>query len=258
MEQEKLQAALYDFLYRDSGRITSYYAQIFGGHLTGLEETDASTDTVDKGGSLNAGVVSGDLKSTQQDTISSKRITDPHDVRTTDVLSYFSEQGRIQTNIENAPHGSLVIADGTVVFVDKSIVALASLFFDMEINKKRKTARTQTEKAEIANLEQIRKFLAALDLPSGFLLQTKNDIQVAGTIKESGMEELISSYYFKHGSAGLSDVYLIGIKEASTYSFTLPSEQLIGAGQIAVQALRAMMFPPNSIMVTPIAMFRKM
>lgn len=258
MELEEPQDALYDFLYRDSGRITSYYAQIFGGHLTGLEETDASTDTIDKSGNLSAGVVSGVLKSAQQDTTSSKRITDPHDVRTTDVLSHFTERGRVRTDIENAPHGSLVLASGTVVFVDKSILALADIYFEIQVNSLRKKSKTQAEKAELANFEQIRKFLTAINLPSGFLLQTTDGIQVAGTIKETGMEEFISSYYFKHGSAGLSDVYLVGIKEASTHSFTLPGEQLIGAGQIAVQALRTMMFPPEAIMVTPIALFRRL
>jgi hypothetical protein len=31
--------ALYDFLYKDIGRIASYYAQVFRGRLTGVEES---------------------------------------------------------------------------------------------------------------------------------------------------------------------------------------------------------------------------
>ncbi len=256
MEQEEPQGALYDFLYRDSGRITSYYAQLFGGRLTGLEETDTSRDAVDKSGRLNTGVVSGDLKTIQEDTTSSKRITDPHDIITTDVLSHLQENGRLQTNIKDAPHGAIIIAKGTIVFVDKSVLEIADLVFEMEIEVTRKTARTTQEKARLNELKFIRSFLSKIALPSGFLLQTAEGVQIAGTIKESGMEETISSYYFKHGSAGLSDVFLIGIKESSTYSFTLPNTQLIGAGQMAVQGLTTLMFPPEAIRVTPVALFR--
>ena len=44
MEQEEEVVTLYDFLYRDLSRIASYYAQIFHGRLSGLEETDGETE----------------------------------------------------------------------------------------------------------------------------------------------------------------------------------------------------------------------
>lgn len=258
MEQEEQQVALYDFIYRDSARISSYYAQIFGGRLTTLEETDSARDTVDKSARMNVQVAAGDIKSSKENLAASKRTIDPHDIITTDVLVFLQGTGRLEADIDVAPHGSLMIASGTIVFVDRGVLSLADLVFELEIVAKRKAARTPAEKSEVAQLELVRKFLAKLDLPSGFLLQTQDGVQVAGTIKESGMEEPISTYYFKHGSAGLSDVYLIAIKEAPTYSFTLPNTQLIGAGQIAVQALADMLFPPQAIKVTPVALFRKL
>jgi len=39
VEAEEQTGALYDFLYRDSNRIASYYAQLFGGRLSSFEET---------------------------------------------------------------------------------------------------------------------------------------------------------------------------------------------------------------------------
>jgi len=36
---------LYDFLYRDSSRFTSLSAQIFSGHITGIEQNDLSKRT---------------------------------------------------------------------------------------------------------------------------------------------------------------------------------------------------------------------
>jgi hypothetical protein len=57
---------LYDFIYRDSGRIASYYAQIFGGRLSSLEETDSEREVEDKSARLSAAVASGDLKHTRE------------------------------------------------------------------------------------------------------------------------------------------------------------------------------------------------
>jgi len=55
--------------------------------------------------------------------------------------------------------------------------------------------------------------MQAINIPSAFLLHGVGNLQVVGTIKEAGMEEPIPTYYFKHGTAGLSDVYIIGVKE---------------------------------------------
>jgi len=100
--------------------------------------------------------------------------------------------------------------------------------------------------------------LQKISLPSAFILQTSEGTQVVGTIKEAGMEEAISNYYFKHGTAGLSDVYMVGVKEVPSSSFKLPDSQLFSAGQQMAQALSDMLFPPDAIRITPIALFRKL
>lgn len=107
MESEERMGALYDFLYRDSNRIASYYAQLFGGRLSSFEEIDTTRDTIDTTGHATVGVVGGDLKSSKENQVSNKNILDPHDVITADVLSSLRGQSRIQTDIESAPHGSL-------------------------------------------------------------------------------------------------------------------------------------------------------
>lgn len=258
MEAEEQTGALYDFLYRDSNRIASYYAQLFGGRLSSFEETDTTRDTLDTTGHATVGVVSGDLKSSKENQVSNKNVLDPHDVITADVLASLRRQNRIQTDIENAPHGALVLAKGTIVFVDRSMLEIADIAFEMEYENAKKTARTQEQRAHVQTIKQIRGFLAKVVIPSAFLLHTSDGLQVAGTIKESGMEEPISSYYFKHGTAGLADVYLVGIKETPTSSFSLPNTQLMGAGQQAAQALSDLVFPPEAIRVTPIALFREL
>jgi hypothetical protein len=137
------------------------------------------------------------------------------------------------------------------------MLELAVVVLEAEAERQKKAARTQAERQQAQGLKQVLPFLSKITLPSGFLLRTADGTNIAGTLKENGMEEPISTYYFKHGTAGLSAVHLIGIKEIPAYSFTLSNEQMIGAGQAAAEALRNMMFPPNAIMVTPIALFRE-
>ena len=68
MAQGEPPAALYDFLYKDSNRIVSYYAQLFGGRLSSLEETGAERSTSEKSAKLNAPIIGGELKSAEEIT----------------------------------------------------------------------------------------------------------------------------------------------------------------------------------------------
>ncbi|MGI9106185.1 MAG: hypothetical protein ACR2G4_08055 [Pyrinomonadaceae bacterium] len=169
----------------------------------------------------------------------------------------FNEKNRTQTDVELASHGSSIVAKGTVLFIDSSMMLLAVAALEMEAENQRKVARTPSEKASVQNLKQLIQFMSKVIVPSGFLLQTEAGLNIAGTLKDGGMEEPISTYYFKHGTAGLASVYLLGIKEEPAFSVSLPTEQMIGAGQAAAAGLRSMIFPPDAVMVTPIALFRE-
>ncbi len=249
---------LYDFLYRDAGRMASYYAQLFSGRLSSLEQTDSERTSEDKGAKVNIQVASGDLKQTRETARTAKRTIDPHDVITTEVLAFLQENNHIEPSVVDAAHGNLILTHGTLVFIDRSMAELAVLSFDLMISEEERKPKAKQDPASLHGMRFIREFLPQLSIPSAFVMQGSDGCQVAGTIKEEGMEEPISSYYFKHGAAGLADVYLIGIKEIPSEAFALPSTQLIGAGQQAAQALTDMLFPPEAIRVTPLALFRKL
>lgn len=137
------------------------------------------------------------------------------------------------------------------------MLELAKVVLEMQATESMRVARTPAEKVAARAQKQILPFLASISLPSGFLLRTSNELNIVGTLKESGMEEPISTYYFKHGTAGLAEVFVIGIKEEPSYSVTIPTEQMIGAAQAAAAGLRQLMFPPDATTVTPIALFRE-
>jgi hypothetical protein len=140
------------------------------------------------------------------------------------------------------------------VFVDKYMIEVALVGLEIAAEEKPE-ARTPEEKSRAKSFENLKKILAKIVLPSAFVVLTETGIQIAGTVKESGMEEPISTYYFKHGTIG---VYLLGIKEKPSASFTLPHTQLLGASRDAAQALSDLLFPKEALRVTPIALFRKL
>ncbi len=258
MASEKQTAELYDFLYRDSSRITSYYAQIFGGRLSSLEETDSERSASDSGVKGSVHVLSADQRTSSQIESGSKRTIDPHDLITTDVLSSLRDGGRLNSDLAGAPHGSLLIAKGTLLFVDKVLAELANVAIEANIRQMQNQSHSKQNKVAIAQQKNVQMFLSRIEIPSTFLLRTDGGKLVAGIIKDTGMEEPISTYYFKHGTAGLSDVYVICIKEVPSSSFSLPNTQLIGVAQAMAQALTVLLFPPDAIRVTPVAVFRRL
>jgi hypothetical protein len=257
MEQDARTDVLYDFLYRDSSRITSYYAQIFGGLQRSFEQTELERNTKDRGGKLDLQVAGVDLRSVKENLRSETSTFDPHDIITTDVLSQLRTDGRFNTDVENAPHGSLFISQGTLLLIDRSMLDLAVAVLKSQAEESTRVARTPAQKTAARSEKQVAQLMASIDLPSGFLLRTPQGVNIVGTLKESGMDEPISTYYFKHGTAGLAEVFIAGIKEVPSPSIALPNEQMIGAGQTAAGALKIVMFPPDSITVTPIALFRE-
>jgi hypothetical protein len=259
VEQEEPTVELYDFLYRDTSRFASYYAQLFAGKLISVEKSDSTKDVADKDLKLGVALVVGSLKSGQELEAASKTTIDPHELITTDVLAMFAKGKRLHTNLADAPHGALIHAVGTLVLVDRHMLEFANIAIDMLIDvEKKKSVPKREKEVTLSTLNILKAFLAKVPLPSTFLLEVSKDIQVVGTIKEAGMEEPISTYYFKHGTAGLAGVHLIGIKEIPSVSLALPDEKLIGVGRQAAEALSNMLFPKEGIKVTPIVMFRKL
>lgn len=223
-----------------------------------MEKSVSERRNTDVSGKVDLHVVSADRKVTSETLEGDKRIFDPHDLIATDVLSFLVSNDHALDDVVNAPHGSLVIAKGTVVFIDRLIAEVAVIAFENIIASQPQKPKTQEEKSNLQGLKVLKDALQKISLPSAFILQTSEGCQIVGTIKEAGMEEAISNYYFKHGTSGLSDVYLVGVKEVPSESFTLPDNQLFGAVQQMAQALSNMLFPPDAIRITPIALFRKL
>ncbi len=258
MAQEELAGALYDYVYRDTGRITSYYAQLFGGLLKSSERTDADRQTKETAGKLDLQLFGGTRASTSSIETSLRNVSDPHDIIITDVLRQLVKDNRFHENVGNAPDGALVLEQGSLVFVDGSILRMASPIIEALLVQQRKKPRRERDEAALHAMEMVRGLLDKISVPSAYLFKTRSGVLVAGTLRDEGMVEPISMYHFKHGTTGLSGIYLVGIKEMPTGGWDLPSTPLIGASQQFAVELGKLVFPPEAIRLTPLAMFRKL
>jgi hypothetical protein len=176
----------------------------------------------------------------------------------TDILTSLVEGRFVTENINEAAHGTLVLSQGSLVFIERSMLELAAMAMDFAMQSQSQRGQSAQERQNRQLMKFIKEFVSKLVLPSAFALQMLSGEQIVGTIKDSGMEEPIASYYFKHGAAGLAGVYVIGIKEVPSGAFSLPNTQLLGAGQQAARALSTLLFPPDAVRVTPLALFRKL
>lgn len=258
MAEEKPRVSLYDFLYKDVTKISSFYAQLFKGNLLQIERivSEKSSDSSSIKGDIK--IIGGEKKSIEELIESKKETVDPHDMATTDVLAYFVENDYIKDFTE-AKNGDLVLVKGSINFIDKNILEMALVSIDF-FNKSISSfipAKDGRQKSQIQNLfKMVKDILSKAPFNSLYLLNS-NDILISGTIKEQYLDEPISSYYFKHGSSNLPDIYLLGIKEVSSEESNFSNESLMGFSQTMSKTINQFIFTSETIKVTPLAIFRK-
>lgn len=259
-EESELPAPLVDYLYRDANRLASYSAQLFGSVTQSIETNQSTRHTSDRRtqvGPPTIGVLEG--KSSQETAEGQKTTALPHDVVTSDLLTQLRLEGRVTRDVSSAPHGSLVLASGTIVFLDRNLIRTAALVTNDIANQSSTFEVGEVSPEGEATVSfSLSQLFSNFDFPSAFLLQSDKGTSVCGTLKETGMEEPISTYYFKHGNAGLSNVHLLGVKEVANSSLTLGESTLLGITQGLAQSLSDLLMPPDAIRVTPIAIFREL
>jgi hypothetical protein len=263
--------ALYDFLYKDMSRLSSYYAQIFRGKLLSVEQTQGFETQKSSSGSGSVGhpsiaLAKGDMQASDKVSEQSKNISDPHDMIVTDVLAYLRSENKFIENVLEAKHGELVKVSGSLSFIDRHMVQLISTSFDLayisgesisailglQTNSSKKDPQ-QEKKA----LELFKKLFSQIPLQSAFNLETDEDCSISGTLKEECLEEPISSFILKHGGSELANFWIIGIKESSNDD-TRKRPPIFEAGKKMSQLITGLIFPPQSIKITPLVIYREL
>src|SRR5262249_7262898 len=138
VEPENQTEELYDYLYRDSNRVASLYAQIFGGKLSHFERSDATRDASDTAGKATLAIVRLEGKTTKESSAGIKRTFDASYILISDVLAPITAASRFNKDIAAAPHGALIIARGTLTFIDKSMMGMTAQVYDLMLESAKK------------------------------------------------------------------------------------------------------------------------
>jgi len=257
--QEEQTVVLYDYLYRDASRIASYYAQLFNGRLTGLEDTDSTTETEENTGKLNIQVAAGEMKATKAFNRMAKRLIDPHDVVTSDVLSYLSEKYiQHDVDIEDASNGAVVLLEGGLTVIDRSVIELVQAGSELITAAEMAKPEEERNQQSILGLTMLQHLGGKFNLPSTFILHLGEGKIAGGIIKESGMEDAVSTYNYRFGSGVIPNIYVIGIKEEPQGFQFLDTDGIFSAAQHISQGLSDLLFPADAVRITPLAIFRKL
>jgi len=247
-----------DFLYRDSPRLASYAAQLLGGRLTSREDLDQETTTVEKGvkGGL-PGVASGDVKHTSAAVKSARQVRAPHDLETVDVLNYLLTNEIVSEDIDEAPSGAIVMAEGTAYFLDRAALEMTELIFGTIEDMERAKPEGERSAPFLKMAPVVARLLKTVPFPSMLLLHREGMTPVVGVLREDGLAEPIPAFRARHGLSGLPGVLVIGIKEIGQDATDAPIPDAFRATVGAAEVLTKALLPANEIRITPIVLIRE-
>lgn len=247
---DEQKAVLYDFLYQDHDRVGSFYSQFLNGVLMSrADTTQIGNKSVGKVGG-NVGIAKADGEHERSTSNTTVETRSPGDLTVIDVLGAFSDSGRLNYDVRGASNGSVVVGRGNISFFDRGLVELA--FGVIAANPQGKQ-----DKNFQAGAKTLREMLAKLDVPPFFVMQCEDGAQLFGALKASGMRDVISSYYLKHGGSSLQNVSVVGTKEVGGPPIS-SGVQLGGIMLPVAQQLTALIFPTDGIRVVPLTIFREL
>lgn len=254
---------LYDFLYRDSERIASYYAQIWNGRLLSVEESNKEAERSEQGIKGDIQLASSESKTISDYQFETKKTVDMHDAATVDLLLRLTAE-----RAERGMLGSIRSFSGTCFFLDRNILKYASPAIDFaaqqaEEAKKSQKTRQQRRREEqksardyTSNAAPIKALIQALDMPSGFVLIT-DELALCGPIKESGLDQPISSLLFRAGNFGLANTFVVGLVEQLGPQNITPFSPVHEAQNEMANTFFPLLFPSDALRVIPLVIYRK-
>ncbi len=252
MELEKQKVLLYDFLYIDKHKITSLYAQIFGGHLKKIEKTSESQKISTREYSLGVGIAKSKFGFNDSVGEEKKETIEPHDILTIDVLSYLVENHK---NFDDL----IILKNGKVIFINEFSIKILTKSMDLFLSviSHDKTIDKKDRKAVKNILELLSKFLETAPISPVFLYQNENKLY-GGTINENYLSEPIMSYYLKHGTSWIIDISLIGFLEKTSNDIILNDEHILTSTSEIYNAFSTLIFPENTKKIIPLALLKKL
>lgn len=241
---------VYDFVYINRPKIESLYAQIFSGLLTKTTNTTSNTTKDDSAKGVGYSKTYGEKKTSSSVTDRLNSEIDPHEIITIDTLSTLSSSAK---PIEEARNGDIIKINADMFLMDKAL-------FDIMMPNLSSFMMMDAPKSEHKHIKQmantIRKFFESIRFDPTVFASMENGVAI-GNIKEDYLFESITSFHLKHGKDGLSNVYIIGIKEEGVMSFHESEESLINGAMEISEIIKNLIVPEGAYVFTPIAIYRE-
>lgn len=259
--------SIFDFLYVDTYRIKSYYAQLTGfGTLLGLKMSDNTVMTELKEATVGApAVASGKLSHSDTVTNIGERSYDALPSMPVDVINRLDELGFIGRELSHDNLGNLVLLSGKLGISDISLLKdMIDMMLSQSAEEKSQAEpnhkkRKQIYDQEIKSNKHIADFLKHIPYSLEARLILNHD-EVWMTLNRG---EIIGNAYdinFKHGDFLSGDYYVLGVLDAipnDHYSNHQHQNEFRIAMSTMLQELKALMGrPENCYGITPIAIFR--
>ncbi len=244
---------LYDFLYIDKNRIDAFYAQIFEGLLKQVEKNTATTHNESE--KVEAGIkpfVNGTLSGYKAIQEAKNETIDPEQLVIIDTLSTLAKNAR---GVDQAAQGDIVKTKGNLHIATNNML---KMFID--VGDMFQSEQPKMSKKELKQIRQlIKSFLDHINIDSIMLLKNNTETIVA-SLKRECLQEDPDTFQLKYGSDGLDNVFVIGFFESkskeqeTTYH---PSDDFISSSKQFAEGIKNLFFPPNSTIVTPIAIYKE-
>lgn len=272
----KLQSTkyLYDFLYVDKTRVSSYLSQLnTEGSITNLS-TQSSTvmqkDHSDQSdASVNAALAKGSLSQTEKDSKTVSRMIqkqfDPQWVLPVTVLDGLDEQEYIQKEIQSARIGQIVLVTGKLFLVDtRGIKELWKPILGYT-KKQNRTIKKKTHKDQ--ELEIGAQYLQNAPHMIQSMLVTNNENKIWFILNPDFMSIPAEEIAMKYGTHISGEWYCLGVLDIKKNDHSTEDNvpKIVGEMDDLTFALKTANFelkkllgcPLDSNAITPIMVFRK-
>jgi len=244
------QMVVYDFIYTNTTKIHSFYAQIFHGLLTSSSKTVKTSTGDEKAKGVGYSKTHASSKSSSVESEQLTMTVDPNEIITIDTLSTLAENAK---DIHTASNGDIVKIKADMFLMDKPIfdLMMPNIAHFMMLNA------PKSEHKEIKKIATLLKKMFESIRFDPIVFASMEESVAVGNIKEEYLSESITSFHLKHGKSGLSEVYMIGIKEEGAVSINHSDEGLINGAMEFSDIVKNMIIPDGAYTFTPLAIYRE-
>jgi|GEM_PF-3935733 len=244
---------LFNFIYKNQSLVNSLYAQIFSGLLSSqedkIESSNQSEHKLETG--LPAQVFSVGSQSYEHTEESSSRMTNPHDVILSDVLTALRPS--MKTNVFEAKIGTLVHLKGNLQIIPSEFENLAIQTCLQLYEKKLPDNIPGMGKKQLGNFLQ--KALKAPQRGNHFIFNSDSGGVLKGILNNSDLMEDPDSIAFKFGSGSLR-TEIVAVVESTELDHHAESSSFLDAIKQFSDITRQLYSSGlNAIPVTPITIF---